>query len=512
MDTPADALQPPPGKPSLLPEKEEFTCLLKCIEEVCKHARTVLFVLLTACVYVLISAFSASMTGHDIKLPIIAADVKPEEFFLVSPVVILVCYVYLHIYVGELRKLLQVAETFFEGYTFVVPEPARLLYPWILVFALRTMPRGRPSTLLSDRGSISERSISTSYIVLITSLVIWIFGPLVLFVLWLRFIRNEDIVSVVPCISVILALWFGRTTALRSTPRRLVTLLWGTFSASLAIITLASVPVLRTESGLDVVWSVSEVVLQRLQSTTLGWWAWTLIALIVVSFLPYLILVFLRLLGPAGLFVRIRFYRFWYDHIFAEPWDYLFFPSSFILFDLDAGDFGIPQKVHDARFAGADLSSLRFGKEWNFARADLRGTKLRGCDLKGANLSGTNLAKSDLLLAKLDESILQQAVLDGANLRYATLKNARMQAASLRNASLWHADLPEALDLAGADLSGTDLNEAFVPQEDWLQRLQTEANPQGFRASDWRIVHTRELGREKLMIVHQGQADASATA
>jgi hypothetical protein len=59
-------------------------------------------VLSTTCAFVLIAALSQD-TEKSIKLPIIGNEINPGAFFTWSPLVILSIYLYLQVYIQELR-------------------------------------------------------------------------------------------------------------------------------------------------------------------------------------------------------------------------------------------------------------------------------------------------------------------------------------------------------------------------------------------------------------------------
>ncbi len=230
---------------STLVEKEiEF--LIKSIEELSKHCRNILFILSISSVYVLIAAFSGTLE-EKLKLPVLNVDVSTGDFFMFSPIIISIVYIYLHIYVRELRDRIFVFKKIDLECKYV-PYSEMLLFPWILIFSENyNQSSGKPKSGMED------------HIFLITNLTarfsIWLLGPLVLLALWLQHIGEEKILSIVPCIAVIgsnMASWYYSQRA------KSVIITIFIMSGLIIGITLASIPELRSVFYLDLVWDLTK--------------------------------------------------------------------------------------------------------------------------------------------------------------------------------------------------------------------------------------------------------------
>ncbi len=132
--------------------------------------------------------------------------------------------------------------------------------------------------------------------------------------------------------------------------------------------------------------------------------------------------------------------------------------------------------LHEANLSRANLINADLSGA-DLSRADLRvallvGALLVGANLSGANLSGAVLLNSDLREVDLSGADLSGAFLNGANLSGANLHKSDLSGASLPRADLSGAGLSEAnlinADLSDADLSGADLGGAVVENTRFL--------------------------------------------
>jgi hypothetical protein len=216
---------------NITPEKEaEF--LLKSIEESPEHSRNVLMALLVSSAYILLSAFS-KQTVDKVTLPLVNVTVTTSEFFVVAPLVILGEYLYLHIYIRDLREKL----TAFKNADLSLPHPElrdMLPFPWIATFAFS-----------KDR--------SSKYTRIATVFLVWLFGPFALFALWLRFVNQEQITSLIPCSAIIFAV-YGNSESVFG--RRATKICCPIAGLMLIFISLISVPAIRDPISLDPVWEL----------------------------------------------------------------------------------------------------------------------------------------------------------------------------------------------------------------------------------------------------------------
>jgi uncharacterized protein YjbI with pentapeptide repeats len=117
-------------------------------------------------------------------------------------------------------------------------------------------------------------------------------------------------------------------------------------------------------------------------------------------------------------------------------------------------------RLLDAKLPRAELSEADL-READLRRADLQGANLTSADLRGADLQAANLQWANLGDAKMGgfESNQQSTNFEGADLTWAYLSDAQLQGTNLSAVKLRWATLTKA-NLQGANLSGADLRGA----------------------------------------------------
>lgn len=234
---------------------ETFRILLGTIAEASKHARGVLFVLTIVGAYVTLAAAFGGVqeTGKEpgangslaaVKLPVVDVNVPIDVFLFCAPVLVLLCYAYLHIYVRELRNRIHVAWSRMARSQELDLSPRLLLYPWILGFA-ESPPE--PEEVPEDAAPVLVRWIA--------ALVIWWMAPAMLLTLWWLFVREEREISFVPFACIVLSVLVGSTSSRLRVGFPSKVLLALVF-LGLGVVTLASLPAMRTAIGpvLESVW------------------------------------------------------------------------------------------------------------------------------------------------------------------------------------------------------------------------------------------------------------------
>src|SRR6185437_13941766 len=106
----------------------------------------------------LVAAFSPD-GDKAIKLPFVGNEVSRDTFFTLSPIVLLSMYLYLQIYVQEIRGRFSRLQEF--RLRASVPEPLMrdLLFPWLFVMALearRTAATRRDQDNFARSGAQSD--------------------------------------------------------------------------------------------------------------------------------------------------------------------------------------------------------------------------------------------------------------------------------------------------------------------------------------------------------------------
>jgi hypothetical protein len=182
---------------------------------------------------------------------------------VVSPILILALYLYLHICIGDLRRRLRIFEQLNLRLRFA-PFAGMLVFPSIITLAFAG-PRGRDLLQRAD-GEMPELALSSLYVFVVVIVVVWGFAPLILLALWLRFIGQQQMVSLIPCAAVIAALYGSSGGAARS---KLSGIMGAIISTALLGISIASVPALRTELSLGPAWAMAVAIGQRVRANFL---------------------------------------------------------------------------------------------------------------------------------------------------------------------------------------------------------------------------------------------------
>jgi hypothetical protein len=242
-----------------MPSKDELFQLIRGIEEACKHARSVLFVLATTSAFILVAALSETPAGT-IRLPVAGNDISRDQFFAWSPLVVLIIYLYLQVYIQEIIVRLDRLHAFEQSSVVLKTRLGDLLFPWIFVIGLEDRRARRQATSLSSLASgdqlgrespVSRMPMPRLYA--LAAFIVWILGPVVLAVLLVAFLRAERAVAIVPCASFLTAAWMA-LRFLRQQRSRLESAMWGMSGSLLVLVTLASVPKLREETYLSTLW------------------------------------------------------------------------------------------------------------------------------------------------------------------------------------------------------------------------------------------------------------------
>src|ERR1039458_8828514 len=134
--------------------------------------------------------------GQSVELPVLKVAVSSQEFLAVSPLLIVVLYLYLHICVDDLRQRLRIFDRLHLQVAYV-PFSRMLLFPSLLTMGFASQ---NPSVQLpSIDAELSQPTLPKTYVSSIVRLIVWGFAPLVLFLLWVRFIGEQQVVSLIPC-------------------------------------------------------------------------------------------------------------------------------------------------------------------------------------------------------------------------------------------------------------------------------------------------------------------------
>ena len=400
-------------------------------------------------------------------LPIAGTEIPIAGFYFAAPFILLGAFLYLHLYLFRLWKLLADLPAVF-------PDGATLdakAYPWLM----NAMVRFR---VLRLRGETSVTSLIET--VLCVTLA-WVLVPATLTALWLRYLPRHDwLVTLLQVGLIAFSVWSGqtfyRTTFNLFSPEfggampRIATqvvflILVTIFLVPLAFVSLETalcliVIVLTGRGRLAMVAFGALLVATGLCSTCR---AWTLPATACAAVLT---MAFSWGAISGGLNAHLSA-----EDISVKPpgWTGLASDERKELAQVKGAQLERANLYHveanRAFLANADLQDADL-REASLDFADLRNANLQGADLSGAHLrsahlQGALLKGARLVRTELDHSNLQSANLHGAQLQLASLIRAQAQGADLNSASLEGANLRHA-QLQGSNLEGAQLQGAHL--------------------------------------------------
>jgi hypothetical protein len=236
----------------LVPDKE-LDLLIKSIEEASKQTKEVLLVLLVASSYILVAVF-ASRSTDTIQLPLLGVVVSNNLFLGVSPLLIVIPYLYLQLCVKDLRERIRIFDLAKITIRYV-PSSGLLLFPFFVTrgfYERRLFRRLTPEEKLKVSGTSYD-----SYLWTTTMALVWGFAPAILATLWIRFINKQQIESLIPCFALIAA-FYGSSVEVTKT--RLASIAGVLASLLLILVSVASVANLRRGKALEAAWTASLIV------------------------------------------------------------------------------------------------------------------------------------------------------------------------------------------------------------------------------------------------------------
>ncbi len=474
---------------------------LERITEVTSHARPVLFSIIAACLFSLLTIFSASdldliQNAMSSQVPTVGITIDIISFFRVVPLVLLGMYLYLHFYLYNLwRYASYLPEVFQDG----LPLKMKAC-PWLLNIMFE---RYRPK--LSEQAEIRVDKTYSSLGFAASLFVTWGLVPITLFFFWEQYlVLHETVVTLLLTVCVALAVFFATDS----------------FKAAVKTLRAGGIVTIDQEDAKP------ESLIQRF-ALPLGGTAVTLAALI-----GFTCLVNHGIPGWIDSWLLDSNKHAQTESNFIEAWlDSQFYP------DLRRRDVSVKEsgwqeyekyltgleikeekkrKARERKNDGYDTSLVTARKNEKeptdesenddapplhppVKRAllpdrNLRGIKAEGVFLFQANLQNADLRwgrfyseeiKSNFEMAKLIKARLQGADLRGAKFRSAVLREANLEGAKLdwadcrgasfRCASMGQVTAKKVLfnkaDLAYANLEGADLKKSnFEGNEDSLYR------------------------------------------
>lgn len=455
------------------------------INELSLHLRSIWIGLLIALVFVGITlmghrdvdffAFGAVTT-----LPVVSVDVHPTAFFLAAPILIAAIYIYLHIFLLSLWDHIGDADAK-DG-----PDETCLsdqVSPTIFTLAA-VWYRNRARA----DGSMAP-SVLGGCVVAIALGLGWVFGWLVLLLIWVRGMPLHDFwMTVVAAISVWAATVVaglslrsvegrmrGRSRQSLATVGPIIFVIGGLFLFSVVVTSWE-----RTKGGFLAQLGVSVAFQMPLAKADLREADLTIRPLDWQPFELWILSVDPEQTADATR--RSEIERLWQNRVNA----------------LEAPDLS----GRDLR--GADLSNAFL------PGANLRGADLTGALLQGANLEGANFRDSTFENVNLTHAALQGAVLSGLKIYRSDFSFARMQFSSLFSARILESDFSHAIlsdadlgltlvlgsRLVRANLENTKFGEATVGRTDFTGSTFVHTDMYFFLATDAQFLNVDFSGSD----------------
>lgn len=420
------------------------------VAETSRNAATVFFGLLGACLYSCLTIATTTHAGlvigtDDLTLPVIGAPIPTTEFYLAAPIMLLMMYVYFHLYLERLWVgLASLPAVFPDGKS--LDEKA---YPWIC----NAVARAHFRRLAPRRGMMTRLEY------FVTVALGWFVVPATLAYFWLDYLPMHH--------------WpvTGAHLALMG-----AAVLFGIYSYHVAVRTLRGEAVDTDRAG------------KGATRTTMGFW--TILAGVFV----------VMILMTKGVHDRT-----FPDDPSSGTWSERLLRSrlgAWTFLDIR----GVDISARPPNWTGASDAELALVKGADLQGADLRHMSAEGAFFVKARLRGADLRGARLALAEFRQAVFtvrRDSARGGFAAEAASGEQERREidclrgrdAASLRGADIWRADLREAelcgVDLAGAilvqaKLSGADLRRADLEKADLggADLLPVFSDKFGTRATD----------------------------
>ena len=390
------------------------------IAEASRNARAIYLLFIGFLAYCAITVINTKdmqlILNETAHLPIINLDVPLNGFFLLSPVLAIIVFIYLQLYIHRLKGLINDLRTNYPS------VEKRRLYPWMLNIAEDPEP--------GIIGRLQKIMFNFS---------LWWLLPIVLIFFPLGFLRKHDpfwsnIVGLIPVFGTAVVIWFWCQYE-RVKLKRFLHGNPGKISLSIMVLLFG-------------IYYIFFLIPWSFDGDKSG----------LLRHLLYVDLSYQKLVNEQEIEYETLY---WVDLAGANLEGANFTESILKRANLRNS------KLINANFYNANLEGARL-EDAKLQCANLRKAKLDSADLSGAHLQGAHLDSAQLQGAKLMGAQLQGTHLDSAQLQGAKFRGAQLQGAFLRKAQLQSAELREA-QLQGAILTSAELQGAIL----WMAELDS---------------------------------------
>lgn len=463
-------------------------------EETTKEARNVFILYISLLAYAALALANVKdkdfFVGAGVKLPVVDVQVGASAFFLVTPYLILFVTVYLHLYLGYVRRFRRILVKDESGLS-----TSDALFPWI-------------GTLSDHRGPFGSL-VHALYVLLVWCAAPFVLGLYWLHVLFLRATWNDLFTLHLPphrlvglpfvvTLALLLA-WSGfrhridqrfqiARNILSDSRRALIRSISSAFLAGFAAIAVLAVPHWHTKWCDE--WNRDVLCIADLEQAQLS--------TPVSGGLPYSVGVQLK----GAHLRRANLHGAYLERA-----------------DLSHAD------LTAANLMGAWLKAAKFDNA-NLQRAILAQAQLQDSSLTSTNLEGARMMGAQLQGAYLSEARFQRAFMGAVGIQHAILFNVQMQGAAmfasdlrdahltgvnLQGTSLAYANLQgstmDKVQFEGADLSHAKLQGAVMANVTFrgadLRRIEHSNEP--WQDADFEIPETLSAGRKKRVNARLGK-------
>jgi len=417
---------------------QEFKEVLEVVAETSRNSRKLFVVMLLGCAYVLLSIATTTdvrllTNSGSSPLPIIGAQIPIVLFYLVSPFLLLGIYCYFHLYTQKLWEgLAELPAVFPDGRSLDMKA-----YPWLLV----RLVRAQFYQLQEYRPPLSKLQK------LISFFLAWMFVPLTLICLWLRYVPRQD--------------WLGTTLHIIL----FTVAIWAT-----VMFYCLAIGTLRGDKSEKALWErpLRQFRMYKRSGMAIG------LGLIVL-------LLSLVTINGTGIHnestdrlqFRLNDVKTWVPYALGEI--HLSPYANLIDKEVSTKLSNWSQKEEDillvksAPLYRGNLRSARAVRAF-LVKADLRDADLRNACLLYANLEKANLSGANLEGAKFRGAILRNADLSSANPQRANFEMKDLLGSDFEEDNIRKADLEEArdklLNLPGFEDQKVDFKEAKLQKAD----------------------------------------------
>ncbi|UCC39085.1 MAG: pentapeptide repeat-containing protein [Candidatus Aminicenantes bacterium] len=433
------------GNKSMRPEPPEW--LIELIVGASKKAQRSFLFYVGFLAYCLLSVISISDRqiglSSTVNLPPLNVDVPLVGFFIATPLLLVLIFVYLQICILRFKRLTAYLDTQYSS-----AEKWRFL-PWIIK-AVKV-----PGTELPDR-----------FLKMITALFLWASLPISLILIALRFIKRHDsfwsyVVGSIPILGTIIVIWFWRIFSSFIRSKSLVRTVFRSgvvtfLVAAQLFLLLFLIPWANDGLSVSVLENIrdrirpffcvnlsNQILIEELAAEYEGrFWGDFKKKRLEGAILNHAILKRANLEGAS-----LRDARMDFTVAVQANIRYSYMKGAYLSY----ADF------QGADMSGANLVSIygrnaRFS-EANFWNADMRGGRLEYSDFQAADLTLADLSGARLWDTNFRNARLFHANLLGAELVRADFSKADLKKAVLRGADLWGANLLGAMNLDVEQLS-----------------------------------------------------------